>query len=167
MADWRIERLGKGHDKKHFDCGEPSLNEYLHKYAGQGARLGLGRTYVAVEEGERKVAGYYTLSSGSVAFAELPQDMAAMLPKYPIPVALLSRLAVDRSYQGRKLGERLLVDALRRCVNVSEELGVLAVEVHALNERARSFYVKYGFTQLQDDEMHLYLPMKTIRKAFS
>jgi ribosomal protein S18 acetylase RimI-like enzyme len=73
-------------------------------------------------------------------------------------------LAIDLKSQGKGLGELLLVDALERVVQASEQLGIYAVEVRALNENARRFYLKYGFTALLDDELHLYLPMKTIRK---
>lgn len=155
-----IELLTTKHDRSSFDCGEPSLNTYLKQYARQNDEKGLGRTYIAVEPGHARIEGYYTISTGAVTFEQVPDK----LPRYPIPVVHLGRLAVDLRSQGKALGELLLIDALKRAAQASEQLGIYAVEVRALNENARRFYLKYGFTSLLDDEMHLYLPMKTIRK---
>ncbi len=86
------------------------------------------------------------------------------LPRYPIPVAHLGRLAVDRQAKGQGLGKALLADALKRILAVADQLGVYAVEVFALNEAARDFYIKFGFRPLLDDRQHLYMPMSFIRK---
>ena len=157
-----IERLSSAHDRSLFDCGEPSLNTYLRQYALQNDKKGLGRTFVALEPGNPRIYGYYTLSTGAVTFDKVPQN----LPRYPVPVAHLGRLAVDLSLRGTgaRLGETLLLDALRRAVGISEQIGLYAVEVWALNASARDFYLKYGFAALLDDENHLYLPMKSVRK---
>ncbi|HZP82904.1 MAG TPA: GNAT family N-acetyltransferase [Chthonomonadaceae bacterium] len=156
----RIEALRKAHDKSGFDCGEISLNTYLAQYAGQNDRADIGRTFVLVEEGSTRVLGYYTLSAASVLAEHVPD----VRTRYPVPVAHLGRLAVDKSQQGKGYGEYLLMDALRRARDVSNEMAVYAVAVDALNEAARKFYLKYGFTELADDRMHLFLPMKLIRK---
>jgi GNAT superfamily N-acetyltransferase len=153
-----IEPLDKHHRREDFDCGETSLNDFLRKYARQNAERGLGRTFVAVLPDEKKVRGYYTLSSGSIAFDTVPEK----LPRYPIPVAHLGRLAVDLSMRGQGLGELLLVDALERSVLIANELGIYAIELYALTEQAKQFYLKYGFVSLKDDDKHLYLPIKTI-----
>jgi GNAT superfamily N-acetyltransferase len=92
--------------------------------------------------------------------------MAKRLPRHPVPVVLLARLAVDLEAQGQGLGEGLLVDALERTVGLSNALGLHAVEVEAIDDAARSFYGKYGFVPLLDDERHLYLPVATIAAAF-
>ena len=153
-----IEPLDKHHQLVDFDCGEASLNDFLRKYARQNAERGLGRTFVAALPGEKKVLGYYTLSSGSVAFETVPEK----LPRYPIPVAHLGRVAVDLSMRGQGLGELLLMDALERLSLIANELGIYAVELYALTEGAKQFYLKYGFIPLKDDDKHLYLPIKTI-----
>ncbi len=153
-----IEPLDKSHQRENFDCGEISLNDFLRKYARQNAERGLGRTFVAVLPGEKRVLGYYTLSSGSIAFDAVPEK----LPRYPIPVAHLGRLAVDSSMRGQGLGELLLIDALERTVIIAGDFGIYAVELFALTERAKQFYLKYGFVSLKDDDKHLYLPVKTI-----
>ena len=102
-----------------------------------------------------------------MSFAHLPAKISKKMPKHPIPVILLARLAVDRTMQGKGLGRGLLMDALHRALEVSQSLGVYAVEVDALDQNAKSFYEKYGFAPLPDQELHLYLPMTTIEKTFS
>jgi len=155
-----VEPLGIQHDRDVFDCEENSLNEFLKKYARQNDEKGLGRTFVAVKPGDPAIIGYYTIASGAVSFDTVPEK----LPRYPIPVAHLGRLAVDKQAKGQGVGAFLLIDALRRIAQVADQMGIYAVEVYALNESAKQFYLKYGFTPLEDDPLHLYLPMKKIRK---
>lgn len=156
---YEITPLTKTHNRNNFDCGEESLNEFLKKFARQNDKRGLGKTFVLTEENQNEILGYYTLSSGSVTFEEVPEN----LPRYPIPVAHIGRLAVDKNKKGERLGELLLVDALKRISRISTQMGVYAVEVYALNDSARNFYLKYGFSELLDDRLHLYLPIKTIQ----
>lgn len=156
----KIVPLSERHHRSGFDCGEPTLNIYLHRYAGQHDRKGFGRTYVAIAEGSLEVKGYYTLSSGSVSFETVPEN----LPHHPIPIVLLGRLAVGQNAQGQGLGPMLLIDALRRVQFVADYLGIYAVVVEPINDRAKTFYVKFGFKPLRDDRLHLYLPIKVIRK---
>lgn len=158
--DFTIVPLAKKHDRQGFDCGEASLNLFLTNYARQNSEKGLGKTFVATRPDSSKVCGYYTLSSGSIDFDDVPEK----LPRYPVPTAHLGRLAVDVSCHGLGLGELLLIDAFRRVMLVAEELGIYALEVYALNSSARNFYLKYEFISLKDDEFHLYLPLKSIRK---
>ncbi len=155
-----IEPLSASHDRESFDCGEPSLNDFLKRFARQNDEKGLGRTFVAVEAGSPAIKGYYTLSNGSLKFDNVPEK----LPRYPIPVAHLGRLAVDVSARGQGLGEYLLLDALARIAALAGQIGIYAVEVYALSEQAKNFYLKYGFRPLLDDALHLYLPMKAVRK---
>jgi GNAT superfamily N-acetyltransferase len=162
MDDWRVERLDASHRRGEFCCGKAPLDEFLRTLVTQYERRKLGRTYVAVLGGDQRVGGYYTLASGAVPFQHLPAAAAKKLPKHPVPVILLGRLAVDRAAQGKGLGAYLLMDALKRCLAVSAELGVHAVEVRAIDQEARAFYLKYGFVPLPDSELHLYLPMKTV-----
>ncbi len=159
-ARYLIESLSPIHDRAAFDCGEPTLNDFLKRFARQNDEKGLSRTYVATLPGEPKIYGYYSISSGAVRFSTMPEK----LPRYPVPVIHLGRLAVDASAKGQGLGKILLLDALWRAASVSNQLGIYAMEVYALNEVARDFYLKYGFTSLLDDKRHLYLTMKAIRK---
>ncbi|HMF56839.1 MAG TPA: GNAT family N-acetyltransferase [Pyrinomonadaceae bacterium] len=161
MSDqFEIEPLATRHDRRSFDCGEPSLNDFLQRFARQNDDKGLGRTFVAVRPGEAVVMGYYMMASGAVTFDTIPEKP----PRYPIPVAHIGRLAVDLRARGLGLGELLLIDALCRTTLIAESIGIYVVEVRALNETARAFYLKYGFVALLDDPLHLYLPMKTVRQ---
>ena len=164
MGDWEIQPLNRSHDRSAFDCGNDVLSQWLKQFAGQWDRKELARCYVAVQKGELQAVGYYAISSHHVNFDALPSDQAKGLPRIDIPVVLLGRLAVDRSVRGRGLGRLLLIDALRRAEQLTEQLGIRAVEVTAADEDARRFYLKFGFTSLADDPNHLYLPMHVIRK---
>jgi predicted N-acetyltransferase YhbS len=113
------------------------------------------------------VLGYYTLAASAVSFEHLPTADSRKLPKHPVPVVLLARLAVDASFHGQRLGEGLLMDALERSRALSAEMGIHAVEVDAIDDDAAAFYRKYGFTQLVDNPLHLYLPIATIEKSFA
>lgn len=166
MADWCIERLDRSHERGEFCCGKAPLDEFLRSLVSQYEKRNLGRTYVAVLEGEKRVRGYYTLASSAVAFAQVPPKIARKLPRHPVPVVLLARLAVDQSVQGQGLGAELLMDALRRCRELAAALGMFAVEVLAIDDEARRFDAKYGFMPLLDDGRHLYLPMKIVETLF-
>jgi GNAT superfamily N-acetyltransferase len=165
MADWQIEPLGRDHFRGAFSCGRPPLDDFIRRLVSQYEKRNLGRTYVAVQPGEKSVCGFYTLASGAVAFETLPETSARKLPKHPVPVVLLARLAVDQAVQGRRLGEALLVDAFSRCLLLADKLGIYAIEVDAIDQQARTFYEKYGFVPLLDNELHLFLPVSTIREG--
>jgi len=165
VGEWRIEWLARDHLREGFDCGKPSLNEFVRALVSQYEKRGLGRTYVAVQEGDRRVRGYYTLASGAIDAESLPAKQAKKLPRHAVPVVLLARLAVDRSVHGRGLGGVLLRDALKRSNDLSEKLGIHAVVVDALDAEAKAFYERFGFLPLTDDEMRLFLPVSTIRSA--
>lgn len=165
-AEWTIEPVHGSHDRAEFSCGNPSLDQFLRTLVTQYEKRRLGRTYVAVRPHETRVAGYYTLASSAVAFETVPATAAKKLPRHPVPVVLLGRLAVDETWRGTGLGRRLLVDALERCLGLSERLGIHAIEVDAIDEAAKRFYEKYGFVSLGDNERHLYLPIATVQKAF-
>ncbi len=163
MSTWEIQRLNATHDRSDFDCGVPVLNDWLQKLATQHDRRDLARIYVLVRTGESKVLGYYALLNHHVRYEALPPEQAKGLPRIDVPVILLGRLAIDRSVQGDGLGRDLLIDALRRVQFVAEQVGIRAVEVDAIDDSARQFYLKFGFTQLLDDARHLLLPMKVVR----
>ena len=163
---WVIEPLSKRHDRAAFSCGVVELDEFLRRYARQNERIGLGRTFVATHESDPHVLGYFTLRTGVVELEDLPVEETRRFPRYPVPVVHLARLAVDRSMQGQRLGERLLALALRKAHDASKEIAVYAVEVLAIDDRAKRFYLKYGFKELVRDELHLYLPIKTIARLF-
>jgi GNAT superfamily N-acetyltransferase len=155
-----IEPLTTKHNREAFDCGDESLNSFLKRYARQNAEKGFGRTFVAVKENEPTIYGYYTISSNSFGYEIVPEN----LPRYPVPVVHLGRLAVDKSAQGQRLGRSLLAHALERSVTIAEQLGIYAVEVYALNLQAQKFYLDFGLTALKDDKLHLYITIKKIKQ---
>jgi predicted GNAT family N-acyltransferase len=155
-----IEKLSSHHNRRDFDCGVDELNAYLQRYSSQHERKGMGRTYVATKQNDDRVLGYYTIASSAVAFDIVPENP----PRHPVPVALIGRLAVDKSARSQRLGETLLIHALGSAQHAAKIVGIYAVVVDSFDESARNFYLKYGFNELIDDRLHLYLPMKTIGK---
>src|SRR6266446_4943549 len=164
---WQIERLDGSHDRSAFSCGNSVLDNFVQKLASQYERKGFAVTYVAVSPPHKTVRGYYSLSVSALAGESLPEEVRRKLPRHPLPTVLLARLAVDQHSQGQRLGETLLFDAFRRCLQIAQALGIHAVEVQALDQQARRFYQKYGFVPLIDNPLHLYLPMRTVEKLFS
>jgi GNAT superfamily N-acetyltransferase len=158
-----IDKLRREHDWNGFDCGNPSLNVWLQKYAWVNQQADSSRTYVALE-GDR-VVGYYALTTGSVHRHESPQRIAKGLANHPIGIVLLARLAVDRTQQGRGLGKALLFDALTRIKEAADIVAVRAVMVHAIDEAARRFYEHFEFEPSPLDPFQLLLLLKDVRKA--
>lgn len=159
---YRIEKLTKRHDRDAFDCGEETLNIYLRRYARQNTTRGISTTYVLVREGEIRVLAYYAISTGQVEREAVPEEHT--LPRYPVPTIRIGRLATDLTVQGEGIGRLMLADAVRRAITIAEEIGVYAIEVDAINDNARAFYLRYGFETLLDDRQHLFMPIKQARR---
>jgi ribosomal protein S18 acetylase RimI-like enzyme len=164
-AKYKIELIDKGkHGISSFDCGVRDLNLYLQQRAGQETRKKIAAVYVIRQLRSRRVVGYYTLSSYAIELSTLPDEIVKKIPKYPLlPVTLIGRLAVDRNFQGQKIGKHLLMDALLRSENLSREIGSMAVIVDSKDETSRSFYEKYDFKQFKKNPLKLFLPMSTIK----
>jgi predicted N-acetyltransferase YhbS len=160
---WRIEPLRQTHVRGRFDCGDEALNRFIRQYARQQQTRGLNCSYVALPEAGETVVGFYSLSAGSVAFSEL--DAALKLPRYPIPVARLGRLAVDRAWQGQGVGQALLAHAFQLIIALSGQIGIYAVVVDAKHEQAKAYYQQLGFIPCQDQTLTLYLPVATLQSA--
>ena len=152
--------LTKDHDRNSFDCGVPVLNDYLKKYALQNQKKYAARTYVSTRA--NRIVGYYSLAYGSVSLEDAPQSIKSGLPKHPIPVILLARLAVDSTEQGQGLGSALLKDALLRTIQAADIAGLRAMLVHAKDDSAKSFYEKFGFEPSPIDAYHLFLRVPDI-----
>ena len=164
---WRIEPLERTHDRRRFDCGEPALDDYLVRHARQNQGFGIARTFVAISDEEpERILGYYSLAVVGIDKANLPPGAVKRFPNYPIPIARLARLAVDRSAQGQGLGEDLLVDALHRCLRAAHDIGIAAVVIDAKHERAKQFYRRFEFEPLPDQPLTLWLPMPAVRRLF-
>lgn len=167
MAQWVIERIRPAHQRGEFSCGKSALDVFLHSLVSQYEKRNLGRTYVAIEPGRTRVAGYYTLAAGSFDVSCLPASLRKKLPQHPVPTVHIGRLAVDLRFQGKRLGETLLFHALRAALELSELAGAYAVELWAIDEEAQAFYQKYDFIALADNPLHLFLPLKTIQAMFA
>ena len=152
--------LTRDHDRYSFDCRVPALNDYLKKYALQNQKKHAARTYVATRG--NRIVGYYSLAYGSVSLEDAPHSVKSGLPRHPIPVILLARLAVDSAEQGRGLGAALLKDALLRTVQAAEIAGLRAMLVHAKDDAAKRFYEKFGFEPSPTDAYHLFLKLSDI-----
>jgi ribosomal protein S18 acetylase RimI-like enzyme len=158
-----IEPLGPHHDRAAFACGEPALDAYLQRQASQDIRRRVAQVFVALGA-IGKIVGYYSLSAANFQKEELPSPLAKRLPHYPVPAAVLGRLAVDREQQGHGLGETLLLDAIRRVIRASTMMAVYAIIVDAKNARAQAFYERYGFRAFASEPRRLFLPLETFEK---
>ena len=159
-----VEPLGPLHDRASFSCGEPSLDRYIRRQASQDTRRRVARVFVALGDTPERIAGYYTLSAASFEKDNLPAELVRRLPHYPVPAAVIGRLAVDLRSQGSGLGEVLLLDAIHRVVRAGDTIGVYAVVVDALHDRARAFYERYGFTPFPSQPLRLYLTLRTFER---
>lgn len=166
---WAFVPIQKKHQRDHFDCGYPILDDYLKKYAKQNHEKGIAKTFVAIDESSSslKVDGFYTVSASTIEFESLPDSSKKGLPAYPIPAILIGKLAVNSAAKGQGLGTELLVDALLRAAKASLEVAVFAVRVDAIDSTARDFYLKYEFIPFHDQPLSLFLPIKSIVKEFS
>lgn len=167
--DLIIEQLDTNcHDRKNFDCGVEALNIFLKQHANQNQIKNISKTYVAIvtsTNNHKKIYGYYTLSAGHIQCDKLPENIQSKLPRYPIPIGRIGRLAVDKEHQQQGIGGFLLQDALTHVVNIAEKIGIFAIVVDAKNNDAESFYKKYGFIELQESKQTLFLPIDTIKSA--
>ena len=164
MARLRGPRPLRREDRrKGFSCGVASLDSWLVDYAPAADASGSARTYVLVDDEQERVVGYCALTVASLERDEATGRASRGMPRHPIPVMLLARLAVDRSVQGEGVGATLLADAMQRTLLVAEETGIRLLLVHALDHEAKGFYLHHGFEPSPSDPMNLQLLIKDIR----
>lgn len=160
----RIDKLDPEHDLDEFDCGQEPLNVFLQRHALSNEQGGGCRTYVALD-GDR-VVGFYSLAAGSMEYRDAPARVSKGQARHPIPLLVLARLAVDSSCQGRGIGRGLLKDAFMRALRAAEIVGIRALVVHAKDEAARDWYLRYAAFQASPvDPLQLVLLMKGVRRA--
>ena len=159
----RIERLAAHHVRVGFDCGEDALNDFFLRQAGQLQRRGFGRTYVALADDASTVTGFVSVSAGQVATTQLPETLK--LPRYPVPMLRIGRLAVDVRHQGGGIGRDLLAFALQLALEFSQQVGLYAVLVEVKNSKVKAFYTRLGFMATADDPLCLFLPLATLSKT--
>lgn len=156
------EKLSSEHDLSQFHSGEPTLDDWLRRRARQNEESGASRTYVACMG--KRVVGYYALAVGAVAHAGAPGRVRRNMPD-PVPVMVIGRLAVDQAVQGQAIGPALLRDAVLRTLQAGEIAGIRAILVHAISERAKGFYERWGFTSSPLEPMTLMITVIEARKA--
>jgi len=156
------EKLRADHDVSGFECGEPSLDDWLRRRALQNEESGASRTYVVCAG--QQVVGYYALAVGAVAHVHAPGRIRRNMPD-PIPIMVIGRLAVHKDYQARRIGSALLRDAVLRTLQAADIAGICAILVHAISERARQFYEERGFMASPMDPMTLMITVSEALKA--
>lgn len=161
-----IEPLGK-HDRATFACGVAALDDWFRLRAGQDEKRNVARVFVAIDD-QGRIVGFYSLSSFTLAIADLPAEHARRLPRYDaIPAALIGRLARDEKVRGEGVGELLLADAVRRVIGVARSLAVFAIVVEAADEKAAEFYRDFGFVPFPNRPLRLFMPASEAREAVS
>lgn len=148
---------------KKFDCEVEALNEFLSRYALKNDELGIGKTFVALNE-NNQIAGYFTLATAQVAYQEIPDDFKEKLPKYPIPALRIARLAVNKDLKGKGIGKWLLAQAFIKAIHVADVTGLYFIIVDA-KETSKSFYEHYGFHKFFDEDLSYFILVDTVKKA--
>lgn len=160
-APLRIEKLDRTHAVEEFTCGQSELDRFLIRHALQAQQANSSQTYVGVSG--KTVVGYYTIVAGEVRHADAPERIGKGMPRHPIPLLILARLAVHSDWQGRGIGAGLLLDALGRTLQVADIVGVRSLAVHAKDDVAAAFYRHFGFVPSPTDSRHLFMLIKDIR----
>jgi len=156
-----IHKLSAVDSVEFFDCNQLDLNQFLQRYALVNQKAESAQTYVCCKNGE--VVGFYSLTVGSVEHEEAPHRVVKGLARYPVPVMILARLAVDKWHQKKGLGRALLKDALLRTLQVSDIAGIRALIVHAKNDATRQWYIDWEFEPSPTDPFHLFLMLKDLK----
>ena len=164
MSDLRLVLLTADHDLEGFDCGDAGIDAWLVDHAQASQKADLARTYLALDGAT--IAGYFSLTTGSIRPEAAPQRYARGMPRHPIPTILIARLAVDRRYQRQRVGSRLLAEALRLAVTASDTVAARLVVVDAIDDNAAAFYRRWGFIDVPENPRRLFRKMSDISRAF-
>ena len=163
MALSAPQALDASHRLASFDCGKPSLNDWLRRHARQAQASGSAKTYV-VTEGDHEAVGYFSLTVGQIDTIEAPDRVRKGMGRYPIPMVIVARLAVSHQHQGQGIGVGMLQDAIRRALPIAEQAGVRALLTDPLDEDAARFYLRFGFEPSPVREQQLLLLLKDARR---
>ena len=164
--DIRVRRLADTDRVAEFDCGAAELNDRLRRYARRSAELDSARTHVALSS-DGAIRGYVALTAGAVEHRDATTGMSARMPRYPLPVVLLARLAVDRSYQRRGVASILVRLAMEITVSTAEQVGVRGLAVDADNQDVAGFYERLGFARARPGSLKLQVPTRALREQLS
>ncbi|EHL31144.1 GNAT family N-acetyltransferase [Legionella drancourtii] len=159
------EPLNKDHNLTDFNSNYPELNEWLKKYAFQAKMSGSANTFIVADN--NLVVGFYSLTVGQVDLDQVSERIKKGMGKYPISVVILARLAVHHTYQGKGIGKAMLKDAILKTLQIAEQGGVRALLVHAIDEKAETFYKRFGFEPSPIRENQLLLLLKNAKKIIS
>ena len=157
-----VQKIAVEHGVESFECGRPELDRFLKRYALISQKANTARTYVACRD--ERIAGYHSLTVGSVMYRDVPERIVKGVARHPVPLMILARLAVNSGEQGKGLGAALLKDAMLRTLNAAGIAGIRALFVHAKDEEAKRFYEHFNFRPSPTDPHHLYCLIKDIRQ---
>ncbi len=167
-----IRKLKKSDDRSSFSCGEIEIDYFFQKYAGQNQfKHYIGTTYIATDN--KKIFGFITISVGSISCDNLPNNLQKKLPNYPLPILHILRIGVDKRYQNKGFGKKLIFSALQLSLLQKEYFGCIGVVVDA-KKNAVKFYQRLGFVEIdvvrglsktRPLPTPMFLPIQTIQKA--
>ena len=159
------------HDRNSFDCGEDELNIFIKTKADKHMETGISRTMVLpssaiISGGKYQICSFYSIAPSAISKESLPQDISKKLPSYPVPVFLLAQLTVHSDYKGKGLGKITLLKSLEYLWRVNHQMNAFAIVVDCLNESAKTFYLKYEFNILyeENNKIRMFIAMKVIEK---
>lgn len=159
--DFELEPLQRNHPRRHFDCGQSEVTDWLRTKALQHQEKRLSATKVLINP-DGAIAGFYTLATGQVDFGDLPSELARKLPRRALPVAIVAWLGVNVAHQGQKLGDLLFAQALRNCYEASQAFAFVAVILDCVDDRAKMFYQRWDFAELPGNPYRLFLSSQTL-----
>jgi predicted N-acetyltransferase YhbS len=158
----RLVLLTADHDLSGFESGNVALDHWLVDHALASQKADLARTYIARDGAA--VVGYVSLTTGSIRHESAPRNFVRGMPRHPMPIILIARLAVDRRHQRKRLGSRLLAEALRLAVVASDTAAARLLVVGAIDERAAAFYRRWGFVDVPENPDRLFRKISEIRR---
>jgi len=162
LSAWHEEPIVQKHDRKSFDCGDPSMNDFLRRYARQSHESGAAKTFLAIDNADSKaILGFYSLAPGALAYADTPETGRRGLARHDVPGFRLVRIATDLRWQGQGLGGRLLAAAARRCLRVAAEVGGVVLIIDAKSDLAAQWYTSYGAVPLPEKPRTLVMSLAT------
>jgi GNAT superfamily N-acetyltransferase len=166
---WHEEPIGKMHNRNAFDCGNDDLNDFLRRHARKSHTQGGAKTFLAIDDTDNRILGFYSLAPASIAYERTPEVVRRGLARYDVPGFRLARLAVDRNLHGQGLGGQLLLAAGKRCLLAATEVGGVAIVIDAKNETVAGWYASYGALPLLEASktppISLIMPLATIKTA--
>jgi len=162
LPAWHEEPILKKHDRKSFDCGDPSMNDFLQRYARQSHESGAAKTFLAIDNVDNKtILGFYSLAPGALAHADTPETVRRGLARHDVPGFRPTRIATDLRWQGQGLGGQLLAAGARRCLHAAAEVGGVVLIIDAKNDRAARWYTNYGALPLSNKPLTLVMALAT------